>query len=471
MSFAASAAAYGGGTLSDHGALSDAELLEQLRRYKRIIAKRYRVIPSDKAEQMLPEGQLQVSTKIDGQLWFLIARGGKVGLCSYNGRVLEGVPLVAGLAAKVGKADLIIAGELHVAVADGGRARVQHVATILGDGKRAGELRFAGFDLVADGDRDGLALPYAQRLARLVEILGEDGVVHTEVVERAEIPRLYREWVLSDRHEGLVARSEQGFTYKIKPQLTLDLVVVAFGARITGEQHELREMTVACLDDDGSYQIVGTVGGGFSDADRLTWHHRLSQIVVDSAYRMANSEGTLCHFVKPEIVVQVICSDLLTVDGGDRQIRRMRLGYGPEGWRPQGERATAVLLHPRFDREREDKTADAANVGMSQILSRVSLDVVPQRERMDLAKAEILERAVYVKVTKGKKAVRKYLAVQTNKDIDAGYSPFALFSTDFSSGRAEPLKTSLEVAADRATLDAQIAAWKEENVKKGWDLV
>lgn len=469
MSLASAATSYGGGTLSEHGALADIDLLEQLRRYKRIIAKRYRVVPSEQAAQILPEGPLHVSTKVDGQLWFLVVRGGKAALCSYNGRVLEGIPLVAALAQRIGAQELIIAGELHVAMAEGARARVQHVTTVLGDGKRADTLRFAGFDLVADGERDGLALPYAQRLARLVEILGADGVVHTEVVERTEVPRLYREWVLSDRHEGLVARSEQGFTYKIKPQLTLDLVVVAFGGRITGAQRELRELTVACLDEDGSYQIVGTIGTGFSDADRLTWHHRLSGMIVDSAYRMANSEGTLCHFVRPEIVVQVLCSDLLTSDGNDRPIRRMRLTHGDQGWRPLGEQPTAVLLHPRFDRERDDKVADAANVGMQQILSRVSLDAPPTRERAALAQAEVLERAVYVKTTKGAKAVRKYVAVRTNKTIDAGFSPFALFSTDFSPGRAEPLKTCLEVAGDLAALNAHIAAWKEENIKKGWD--
>ena len=471
MSLAIESVPYGPGSLSANGALADKDLLEQLRRYKRIIAKRYRVIPSDKAERVLPEGELRVSTKLDGQLWFLVARHGAVALCSYNGRVLEGIPLVTELGAALGDFSGIIAGELYAVGAEG-RPRVQHVTHALGAGERHDRLRFKAFDLVEDGTQDGLALHYTARLTRLQEVLGEDGVVQTEVVDRDGVPKLYRDWVLSEQHEGLIARSEQGSTYKIKQSISLDLVVVAFGARITGETRQLREMTVALVNDEGQFQIVGTVGTGFSDEDRMTWHHRLSGLAMPSSYRMASSEGTLATFVKPEIVVEVKCTDLLTLDSTDHAIRRMRLAYDPDqGYTPLGEYPTAVLLHPRFERERDDKAVDQASVGMDQIFSRVSLEDAAKREPVVLPEAEIIDRKVFVKITKDKKAVRKYVAIKTNKSPEDGYSAYALFTTDFSAGRAEPLKTSIQVAADKGVIDGQIATWLEENVKRGWNEV
>lgn len=463
---------YGPGQISEIGGLADTDLQHQLRRYKRMIAKRYRVIPAEKAETILPEGELLVSTKLDGQLWFLIVRDGSAAFCSPSGRVLQGIPLSERLAENIGNIDVIIAGELYV---DGSKdwPRVGHVAAILGDGARADELRFAAFDLLEDGEQDALALPYLRRLERLQQLLEASQVITTEVVERAEVPRLYRDWVLSGRHEGLVARSEQGLTYKIKPTISLDLVVVAFGSRIEGEQHELREMTVALLDDEGHYQVIGSVGTGFSAADRLSWHHRLSGIVVPSAYRLAGSDGTMCRFVQPEIVVEVICSDLLTHDSSGNAIRRMRLAHSSDGYRPLGEYPTGALLHPRFDRERDDKQVVAGDVGLEQITSRV----LPEEEAtgntraMELPKAEILARKVWTKVTKGKQMVRKYVLVKTNKEQHIPCSPYALFSTDYSPNRAEPLKTGLSVAVDREQADAQVEKWLSENIKKGWEEV
>ena len=467
MSFAKETESYGNGSLSAIGQLADTELLKQLRHYKRIIAKRYRVIPSDKCEEILPEGQLWISTKLDGQLWFFIARNGSYALCSYNGRVLENIPLIDSIAQKLGSNDVIIAGELYCTSKEG-RPRVQHISTALGDEKRADDILFKAFDLVEDNEQDGLTLPYEQRLSRIHDLLDEQHIVETQVVERDKAPELYREWVLSEQHEGLIARSEHGITYKIKPLLTLDLVVVAFGARINGGTHELRELSLALIDDDGNYQIVGTVGTGFSDEDRLTWHNRLSKLIVDSSFRMANSEGTLCHFVKPEVVVEVKCSDLLTHDGRDHCLRRMRLSVNDQGYTPLGEYHTAVMLHPRFSRERDDKIADSANVGLEQILSRVSLDSDQTQNAIDLPQAEIVERAVWVKETKGKKAVRKYTLIKTNKEEHSDISPFVLYSTDFSAGRAEPLKTTLNIASTKELADKQIESWKTANIKKGW---
>jgi hypothetical protein len=460
---------YGGGRKALVGGLDDAGLLDRLLRYKRQVAKRYRVLDSGQIERGLPKGQLWLSPKLDGELWFLVRRGGDQALCAHNGRVLHGIPLLADLAPVLAQApELIVAGELVAPIFEG-RPRSPHVATAFGDERHARALTFHPFDLVEEGGADAQGAPYAQRLARLRAWFGEERVIPTVVGDAASAAGYYREWVAAGKHEGLVARSEQNITFKIKPHLSLDAVVVAYGERLVGEARQLRELSVALVRDDGDFQILGTVGTGFSEEDRVAWLARLEAAPAQSSFRMANSEGTLSRFVRPEHVVEIKCSDLLDTDGEDQPIRRMTLSYeAGRGYVPHGECPTAVMLHPTFVRERTDKRVDGGDVGMGQLTSRVSLELGPSLPAGAAATAQVLARGVWTKETKGLLAVRKYVLVQTNK-AGRDFPPLVLFATDFSPGRAEPLQTSLRTAHTREAADRQIAEWIEENIKKGWN--
>ncbi len=460
---------FGGGRKAAVGGLADLILLDRLARYKRQVAKRYRVLDAGQIERSLPKGQLWLSPKLDGELWFLVRSGGDLALCAHNGRVLHGIPLLVELAKRLPKGgDLLVAGELVAPIAEG-RPRSHHLATAFGDEKHVRALNFHPFDLVEDNGTDTLSQPYAQRLQRLQELFGVDGTITTVIGDAAAAASHYREWVSAGKHEGLVVRTEQNLTFKIKPHFTIDVVVVAYGERLVGETRQLRELSVALVRDDGTYQLLGTVGGGFSEDDRVAWLQRLSTISAPSSFRMANSEGTLSRFVRPELVIEVRCSDLLVSDADDQSIRRMTMGWdATAGWQPLGERVTAVMLHPAYLRERTDKRADAGDCGMTQLTSRVQVDEEPVSAAVAAGTAIVLKREVWTKETKGLVAVRKYVLVQTNKP-GRDYPPIVLFASDFSPGRAEPLQTMLRSADTRATADRQIAEWIEENIKKGWN--
>ncbi|MCA9604899.1 MAG: hypothetical protein KC619_04870, partial [Myxococcales bacterium] len=413
--------------------------------------------------------------KLDGELWFLVKREGEVALCAFNGRVVRETPLLAEAERLLADApDVVFAGELvatppeHV-----GRARVHHVATAFGD-EAEHTLRFHAFDVVEDDGKDALLSDYATRLERMRALLGGGervGVVETATGDPKEVLRLYREWVLSDRFEGVVVRSDRGLTYKIKSTLTIDAAIIAYGERITGDVRQVREMSVALLRDDGTWQLLGAVGGGFSEQDRADWHARLSTLEVPSRFRLANREGTLSKFVRPEIVVEIRCSDLLATDSWDTQIRRMSLRFREDGgWEPLYETPTAVMIHPVFQRERADKTIDAGSIGMTQITSRVPLetpegaaaDAVPQ------ASSEIVRRCVFTKTTKGLVAVRKYLVIDTHKGEEGSWPPYLVYFTDYSPGRKDALQTTLRTAASMASAEAHVVEWLDKNVKRGW---
>lgn len=212
--WSSSFAPYAGGRKAPVGGLADAALLERLLRYKRQVAKRYRVLESAKIESALPKGTLWMSPKLDGELWFLVRRGGDLALCAHNGRVLHGIPLLKGLAAKLASApDLLVAGELVGPIGEG-RPRSHHLATALGDEAHAKALAFHPFDLVENGGADALGRPYAERLARLQALFGADGVIATVTGDAAAAASHYREWVAAGKHEGLVVRTEQNLTFK-----------------------------------------------------------------------------------------------------------------------------------------------------------------------------------------------------------------------------------------------------------------
>ena len=63
----------------------------------------------------------------------------------------------------------------------------------------------------------------------------------------------------------------------------------------------------------------------------------MAALPCPSTYRTATRHGTLYRWVRPELVVEVRCNDLLAVDTRDQAIRRMRLEFdGTAGWASLG---------------------------------------------------------------------------------------------------------------------------------------
>jgi len=384
--------------------------------------------------------------------------------------VIVGTLLLPGVGSILGA---IIGGELGQT---SGRARVHNVSTALADGKKSGQLGFRAFDMVREGEKDLFDETYETRLTKMTTLLKGGkwvNVAPTFMGEGADdVGTCYQEWVKTKLAEGLVVRNENGIIYKIKPQIDIDAVIVAFGERKNAFP-DLGQMYVALKRDDGALHMLGAVGGGFSDDDRQEWHERLSGMVVDSDYRLANKDGTLCRFVKPEIVVQIRCSDLLALDGSERSIMRMILNYGKQGYEPTGQMPMVSMIHPVFQKERKDKAASKEDVGLEQVYSIVPFEArVDKPEGLKLNSSKVLQREVYCKIAKEQRSIRKFVAIETNKqEQDSRYPPYVLYTTDFSPTRASPLKTDVQVAPDKKGLDALVTAWKDKNVKKGWEPV
>ena len=463
-------------------AITDPELAARFKGYKKSIASRYRAMTGEEIELYTPAGKLFVSPKIDGEMWFLVYHAGEAWLANPRGRSVHGDIPVLKEAARLlarGKGLVVLAGELF-AVRPGGRPRHDDVARAMGGEADAevGRLGFMAFDVLDGGDAEaeGPFEHYADRLALMRRLL--DGGKRVQAIKTDEVEghgavrALYASLVDSGKAEGLVLRTEDGRTFKIKPAFTLDAVVIGYTER-TEEPGVLRSMALALLREDGQYQICGSCGNMDVDTRRALFE-RISPLAAPSGFRHASNSGALYRFVRPEIVIEVKVTDVLADEPDGSPIQRVVCTYTEgEGWAPVRQLPGVSILHPVFVRVRDDKDADAVGIRMAQVLERVVVpDLDVHAERVELPPSTIVRREVYTKVTKGVTAVRKLLLWQTHKDeADPTYPAYVVHFTDYSPGRKDPLQREVRLAPTLEAAEGIAEDMLTRNVKRGWNLV
>ena len=88
---------------------------------------------------------------------------------------------------------------------------------------------------------------------------------------------------------------------------------------------------LALITPSGRYQSIGRVRTGWSRRES----QELATLLASRACASppVTDRRTMCHFVQPELVVEVRCNDLLAADSAQEPIRRMTFEYGAEiGW-------------------------------------------------------------------------------------------------------------------------------------------
>lgn len=454
-----------------NGRLDDQELQDVLWAYKRRVAGNYRPITPDEIG-LLPPSSYLVSEKIDGELWFLVIADKLAYLVNPYGRVIHGNLPMLKAAAKLDDG-VILAGELYVKRREG-RARVGDLSSYFADpGKTSGRnLMFCAFDVVRGNEaleQQGYDARYGFIKSAFSNAEAIEVVRHIQLESASEIATLFADKVLSGNAEGLIVRLPTGLIYKVKPIVEFDALVVAYTSRLE-RPNEARSVLLALAVDENKYQVVGACGNLGTDDDRVAMFERLAPMACDSAVRISSDSGGLYKFVKPSLVVQIKVTDLQTerADGGASLGHRIELNE--KGWSSVGMFPTARLIHPVLLRTREDKQVNTHDVRVSQLGAFLSLSNENDPSGDELAKSEILRREVWVKETKGVKAVRKLLVWKTNKDeMNTSMPAFVVHWTDYSPGRASPLDREVKLAPtlDSATEIADQLV--EANIKKGWE--
>jgi ATP-dependent DNA ligase len=467
--------AVGKGTLFGPGSIADTDLSADVSMYRKVVASRYQALRLDDLDA-IPAGPMQITPKVDGELWFAVKHGKGVGLVAPNGRVLEGaIPVIEelerGFGAKAHEGE-VVAGELF-AVSKGGRPRVGDVNKALGSDGDPASLGFMAFDLVC-GEK-GATPPEAwtERFARLGELFA--GGKRAQVIKKedgasaSDVRARFGEWVDGGKAEGLVVRVGDGRIFKVKPTFSIDAVVVGFTVR-EEDAAQARSLLLALLREDGTFQIIGSTGNLGTDSERKSLLATLQGSVVASDYRAVASSGEMYQFVSPELVVEVSCTDLQAEDGEGRPVRQWALSNGSDGWHRVCPVAGASLLHPVLARVRSDKSVSRPDVRAEQLAERVPVGDLGRKAAVeDLPASEVLRREVYTKETKGQTAVRKLLVWQTNKqDVDPDFPAFVVHWTDFSATRKTPLEREVRIAPTREEAEKIAEGMLASEIGKGW---
>ena len=450
----------GNGWIAPAGSLMDGDLARRLSAYKRTVAGNYRSVAPDFIAKSIPSGDHIVSEKVDGETWFLHVVNGDATLLSPSGKVIVGVPLLEEAKGLLGKQSTLAAGELYTVV-DHGRPRVHDLHAALGSGAKADvkRLRFAAFDLLLDGEQDAQPLPFAKRVQRLQELFGNGKHIHPAQFENAtgpaEVVAAYDRIVTKGGAEGTVIRLADGRIFKAKPEISIDAAVVGFAEN----KGRISELLLALMDDKGCHHLIGRVQTGFSEKERKSLFESLSPSACESQYRLAGEHGVLYRWVKPTVVVEVKCNDLLTHRANDGPIRRMVLDYSETaGWSPQRPLPSISIINAVFVRVRDDKVVNDHDEPFSQVTDLAPVEI----EKSDtclptLPVSDMVRREVFTKQTKVGLAVRKLAVWKTNKDsIDPVPCPKA-FALSYSLRRDRRCRISQKSRGRAAPQNTRIA--------------
>jgi len=448
--------------------LNELDLVDFISAYRRRVAGNYRPLELNDFGT-LPTSGLFVSTKIDGELWFLVSLKKEFFLTNARGDVIFGdIPLLA--QAKSIPENTIIAGELFAQV-EGRRSRVGDLAALLAEGGGAEDknLSFAAFDLLRNAGKsvDG---PYIQRYEELKQLITTSGplsVVQSEEMDRAQLLTKFESEVVKGEIEGLVIRLPSGLIYKLKPSVTIDAVVIAYTTR-SDQSGLARSILLGLMHSSGEIQILGGCGNLGSDVDRSALGKQLEKLKVDAPIRYASDSGSLYSFVKPELVVEIKVTDLQLERADGTNATTMILSYKGGSWNSGRLSQCPRPIHPVLVRVRADKQVNYIDIRIDQIDGYMP-KLNDAELKVDTAKSEILRREVWTKETKGVVAVRKLLVWKTNKEKTNELHPaYVVHWTDYSPGRGSPLDREVKLAPDEKTAMKIADAFIEANIKKGW---
>jgi hypothetical protein len=433
--------------------------------YKTKIASRYLPVDPEQIGLKIIESEYYyASVKHDGYFSALEIKDGVATLYDRNGNPLEIKAITA--AAKTIKEDLLLAGEICV-FKDGKSSNNREVAAALDEADKY-DIRFGAFDVLSYKGQE-VTFDVKEKLALIKEHAKTQEVFAIEQVfmeSRKDIIAFYKS--IADKEEGAVVRSADGMVYKIKPSITIDLVVLGYALGASDEE-VLRELLLGSVKEDGTYQIVSKCGNGFTDKDRLEMAQKLKAMAVDSTYTEVSGAKTAFVMVDPSLVVEITCLDLIS-ENTKGSIKKASLMFDKKtGYTVKEQSNTVSCISPVFTRFRNDKQANQSDAGEKQYSHLI--EPASNETPAALAPSSILSREVYTKSGKGGTAVRKFIGLKTNKENTLQYAPYLVLYTDFSAGRKTPLEQEIFLCSSSEEMEKKMSELVEENIKKGWEKV
>jgi len=462
-------------------ALKTPAMLQAVRLRRRQLGRMMTAFDLDTAVKRLPPAEYAISRKYDGEFAVLYYDGGDVITLNPGGTVRAGAMFHDEAAALLKKAKIkkaMLGGEVYARREDGERAWV-HDATRLSRAPKTTEdverLCFAVFNIY-DLDGEDLSMRYFEAIDKAQTLFKSGDRIHPVETVIGEdfkaVRKQYKKWVEKEGAEGIVARSDSAGVFKIKPRHTLDLAVIGYSEGVDDRAGLLHSMLLGIVREDGAFQIIGRVGGGFSEDDRAALLKTLRKRDAESDFVEVNSDRVAYRMIQPGVVIEISCLDIIARTSHGGTIDRMVLEWDAKKKAWQGVRRLplASIISPQFLRLRDDKSATAEDVKLSQL---TDITHIPETDRtakeVKLPASTILRRAVATKELRGAMMVRKIIMWKTNKEeVSRDHPAYVIHLTDYSPNRKDPLQHDIRVSSSKKQIEGFWAMWEKEKFKKGW---
>ena len=439
--------------------------------YKSNVASRYMSVGNEEITSKIRESsEYLLSVKYDGHFYLLCLLDKKIFFINPGGNVIDDLPILKqtkNILEKSSVKEAVFAGELYFKKE--GRSRVFDLTANLKS--KPENINFAVYDVLSIDDKSFEPKEFLVKQAKIDSIFNTTDGVHSLgsniVKSRKDIQGFYKQTVETDHQEGVIVKSSEGMIYKIKPLCHLDAVVIGYVEREGERSGSIREILVAMIKDN-NFHITAKIGNGFSDDERKSLFDTLKLLKTNSDYIVASGAKVAFTMVKPEMVIEYSCIDLIS-ETSKGSIKRMVLSHDKEGYKLKQKSPSVSSMSPVFIRIRDDKKVDKNDIRFSQITDLIEISDSKEIEKLE--KSKLIKREVYVKESKGMKMVRKFMIWKTNKEKHPNYPAYVFHYTDFSPSRKDMLKKDVKVSDSQKQIEETYAKEKESNVKKGWERV
>lgn len=446
--------------------------------YKKDFLKKFIAISPQQIDKRLGDTMYWVTRKYDGEYANLFYENGQAVILNRSGRVRSGLPCIdeaIKVLQKYGIRQAVIPSELYV-FDEKKKTRVNDLVNALADEKKIGTLRLACYDILEMDGKEYKPDNYGEVLEELDKILKGGKLIHpvdwTVAKNNSEVKKLFAQWVEKEASEGLVVRSEMPFVWKIKPRHNIDAVVIGFTEGTGDAKGQVRTMLLALMPEEGKYQVVTRVGGGMTEKQKRELFTYFSPRVMPSEFIETDSNHVAFRMVEPDKVIEFSVNDVRW-ESPDGLIENPLLEIVEGEYRLSESVNGISFVAPIIERFRDDKTADAGDVRLSQVESISSFEP-EELGKMPIPKlrnSEVLFREVYRKNIGEKVMVLKFTGWKTNKEKTGEWPAYVLHTTNFSSNRQQHLTRDVEITDDYDQLLELRDKAIEENIKKGWTKV
>ncbi len=447
----------------------DESLLNQLKAYKSFQSSKYIPVRGDEITIRVFEfDKYYVSTKVDGHLCFIFKKNKDVHLYNFNGKSFNRDELISEATKKISVSSALFVGEIYH-YNQGKRTRSFDLTKAISESNSV--IKIGIFDLIIYDDKNFETANWLDKKKIISGVFSEGDIIHPieeiELSSRKGIVNEFNQRVNNNNEEGIIVRGLNGPTFKIKPTLTFDFVVLGYAMGYSDDFSLLKELIFGVLIKENTFLVVGKVSTGFSIDQRKIFSKQLEKIKVPSKVIETSGVNVPFTMIKPVLVAEIESIDIIN-NNSNGIISKSVLFFEKEFLKLNNSPSVS-LISPVFKGLREDKKVTEDQTGITQITRIIELansDVEPKSK----SASDLISKELYVKETRGVKMVKKYFIWKTNSGSN-NYPDYVFYKIDYSPTRSLKLQREIKVSNNKDQIINIFNKQIETDIKKGWNKI